>query len=221
MKHIMIGFLLACTFYLDAQISIEIFAGSNANRFFDSEMDPHHSGEYEIAFGHSFGIGIENISIGWTNLGFTLRYDQYGGNFVNGDGGLGGRFTMRADVNKSVISLGINPIDIKLFKRIQLNIGFEISSLVEEKFSGTISFWDRIGNSESAELNERYDEVSSKTNIGLRGRVVYPIRLSKNLELAPQYAYYFGLSQEFTRYPSKPVRSMRHYLGIGLRKVLK
>ena len=217
MKKLIIGLILLNSLTVFSQ-NIELFGGLNKNSFFDYRQDEgHFVSSYNSELGYSFGIGIDNIKLDRLALRFTLNYDNYGGKIEAIDGGLGSGFRTIAEIDKSILSLGIFPVNFRFFDRIDLNFGFEISGLINEKYIGTTSGWSMGQPGWSYDLNDKYDRFSSKIYFGLRGRIAYDFNLSDNLAISPQYSYYFGLSDEFVEFPEK-TKSMRHYLSIGLQR---
>jgi len=200
---------------------IELIGGLNKNDFFDFQQNEgHFSSSYNYAYGYAIKLGVENIKVDWLTLRFTLGYDKYGGELAARDGGLGGGYTTDAKIDKSVISLGVFPINFKIFDRIDLNFGFEFSGLVSENYSGTSSGWQMGVPNWSYDLNDKYDKFSSKTYFGLCGRIAYDFNISDKMAISPQYSYYFGLSNEFDEFP-EATKSMRHYFCIGLQRKIK
>ena len=201
--------------------NIEINGGLNKNNFFDFQQNEgHFSSSYNSDYGYAIRIGIENIKVDWLTLRFTLGFDKYGGELTASDGGLGGGYTTDAKVDKSVISLGMFPLNLKIIDRIDLNFGFEFSGLISENFSGISSGWLMGEPDWSYDLNDKYERFSSKTYFGLRGRIAYDFNISDKLAISPQYSYYFGLSNEFDEFP-EATKSMRHYFSIGIQRKIK
>lgn len=201
--------------------NIEIIGGLNKNSFYDfNKNEGHFTSTYSSGFGYSARIAIENIKADWLTLRFTLSYEKYSGEIEASDGGLGGGFTTVAEIDKSIISLGIFPLNFKIKNKIDLNFGMEISRLINENFEGTNSGWIMEQPDWSYDLNNKYERFNSLTYFGLRGRVAYDFNLSNTFVISPQYSYYLGLSNEFDEFP-KATKSMRHYFCIGIEKKLK
>lgn len=216
--------LLACLIFLNPLTTfaqcVGIAGGLCQNAFFDFQQDEgHYRSDYSAGYGYSVRLGVENIKADWLTMRFTLSYDQYGGELSATDGGLGGGYTTNATVDKSVVSLGIFPINLKIAQRISLNIGFELAGLVNERVSGTRSGWS-VSQPGGWSEELAYDRYSAKTYYGLSGRIAYDFSLSDRLAISPQYAYYFGLSNEFDEFP-EATRSMRHYFCLGLQRTIK
>ena len=220
MRAILISMIFLGSLSVFSQ-SMELMGGINQNNFFDfHENKGHFNSSYNSDFGYTMRFGFETIKVDGLTLRFTLGFDKYAGGLTASDGGLGGGYTTIALIEKSVISLGVFPFNVKIKNRIDLNFGFEFSGLIHEKFSGTSSGWE-IGEPEwSYDLSDRYDGYSSKTNIGLRGRIAYDFNISEILTISPQYSYYFGLWNEFEEFPDV-TKSMRHYLCVGLQREIK
>jgi hypothetical protein len=220
MKIIFIGLILLKSLTAFSQ-NIELISGLNKSNFFDfNQNEGHFNSSYNSDYGYAMRIGIENIKVDWLTLRFTLGFDKYGGKLTASDGGLGGGYTTDAEIDKSVISLGVFPLNVKIINRIDVNFGFEFSGLISENFSGTSSSWREDEPGRSTDLNDIYDRFSSKTYYGLRGRIAYDFNISEKLAISPQYSCYFGLSNEFDRFP-EATRSLRQYFCIGIKKKLK
>ncbi len=99
-------------------------------------------------------------------------------------------------------------------------IVIEGSLLISESFKGTYSAWEMGETDIGYDLNNLYDNYSSRRYFGLRARLAYDFNISKELVISPQYSYYLGLSGEFDEFP-ETTTSMRHYFSIGIQTKLK
>jgi len=125
-----------------------------------------------------------------------------------------------ANVNKSILPLGVFPVNIRILKRIDLNFGLVISRLIRESFSETTSGWKLTQPAWNSNLQDKYNRYSSLTYWGLQDKVAYNFKLTKSVYISPQYLYYFGLTKEFVEFPDFTL-SMRHYLCLGIKKKIK
>ncbi|MGM0650128.1 MAG: hypothetical protein ACQES1_06425 [Bacteroidota bacterium] len=223
-QYIIVFLILINSMTLSGQNKIELHAGVCKNYFHDyMSNDGHYQSSYNPScIGYSFGVGIENIKVDSLTMRFTLSYDIYTGEIEVNDGGLGSGHTTTGTINKSVISIGVYPLNFKILKKIDLNFGCEISGLVYENNTGTISGWSmgQPYNVWSYDLEDRYDRFSSLVHFGLKSRVAYDIEIAENLLIFPQYAFYYGISSEFKEFP-EATKSIRHYFCIGLQRTLK
>jgi len=220
MKRIFISLILISSLTGFSQ-NIEIIGGLNKNNFFDFKKElGHYISSYNSDYGYTIQVGIENIKVDGLKLRFTLGYDRYSGELTVSDGGIGGGYTIDAKISKSVISLGVFPLNFKIIKHIDLNFGLELSGLIKENLSGTISGWVLGQPNWGYDLNENYNRLSSMAYFGLRGRIAYDFNISDKLAISPQYSYYLGLSDEFHEY-AKATKSMRHYFCIGIQRKIK
>lgn len=220
MRKIVIGLVFLSSLTAFSQ-NIEIIGGLNTNNFFDYQQNEnHYSSSYSSDYGYAIRIGVDNIKVDWMNLMFSLSYDKYGGELEASDGGLGGGYTANVKIEKSVISLGVFPLNFKILDRIDLNFGFELSRLINENFSGTSNGWLMGQDDWEYDLNDKYDRYSSKSYFGLRGRIAYEFNISDKLAILPQYSYYFGLTNEFDEFP-EATKSKRSYFCIGLQRKIK
>lgn len=174
--------------------NLEIIGGLNYNRFFEFHKDDgHYITSYKPEWGYMFKVAIDDVRFEEQNLRFTLGYMNYSGEINAYNGGLGGGSRTLADVNKSMLSLGIYPFNFKILKRIDFNLGVEMSGLIHESFSGNIYSWT-MGESSEIDLEECYDKYSASFFIGLQARLAYAIKIAEGWAISPQYSYYLGLS---------------------------
>lgn len=198
--------------------NIQGYAGINHNRFYDMVGDRgHYRSSYEPASGYSIGARYDYIHFNSLKLGFTLQMDEYSGDLIVADGGLGGGHTTDMSITKSIVSLGIFPLNIKILKVIDVNFGLVASALTNESFSGKYYGWISGGSPWSNDLDERNGNYSKYFYAGLQGRIAYNIRLSYFFSIVPQYLYYLGLTNELKYYTSD-TKSRRHHLMIGISK---
>jgi len=200
--------------------NIELFGGLNTNNFYDRENEGHYQSSYNSGSGYSFGLAIDSIRADWMTLRLSLKFDKYSGNLTASDGGLGGGYTTTAEIDKSLISLGVFPLNFRIFKRIDLNIGFEISKQISESYKGISNGWLMGEPNWSYDLQERYNKYSNSINFGLSARLAYNLQINESITISPQYTFYFGLTKEFIEFP-EATKSIRHFIGIGIKKRLK
>jgi len=200
--------------------NIEIIGGIGKNNFFnwESNEEAHFSSSYNPGITYSFTVAFEGISLDTIlDLRLSLSYVHYSGKLNVNNSGLGGNQNTVTEVNKSVISFGIIPLNFKIKKRVDLNIGMEISWLLNENLKGTFnsSYIDQSGH--HTDINEKYDRFSKKSYLGVRVRLAYDINLNERIIISPQYTYYHGIEEEFK---SPFTKSMRQYFSIGIQKKL-
>ena len=150
-----------------------------------------------------------------------MSYNAYSGKFYEEHFARGYNATIEADFEKSMISLGLYPLNLYFLNRLDLNLGNEISRLVHEKFTGTeeTNYLRIPGGIEHNiyDLNDILNNFSSPWALGLQTRLTYDIFLTKSLILAPQVSFYIGLSNEFGEIYSD-VKLMRLNFCIGVEK---
>ncbi len=225
MKKLLIGLFLLSSLSLFSQ-NIELIGGVNKNVFFNFPRNQgNFSSSYNADYGFSVRIGVDNIKNRRMSLRFTLGYDKYGGELTAIEGGLGGSHTTEAKINKSIISLGLFPLNFRIINKIDLNIGVELARLIYEQYSGTTSGF-HMGhdswsyNSWSYNLADKYDHFNAKTYVGIVARIAYDFNISDKWAISPQYSYYLGLSDEFKEFP-ETTKSMRHNFCIGIQRKIK
>ncbi len=221
MKRVLVVFVLLSSLTVFSQ-NIEVIGGLNKNVFFDFQKNEgHFISNYVSDYDYVIRIGVEEIKVDWLTLRFTLSYDKYRGELKASDGGLGGGYATNVKIDKSIISLGVFPVNFEILDRIDLNFGFELARLINDNFTGTSSGWIMNKPNWSYDLNEKYNRYSSKIYFGLRGRIAYDFNISDKLVISPQYSYYWGgVSNEFDEFP-ETTKAMRYYFCIGIQRKLK
>ncbi len=194
---------------------IEIIGGMNINKFYD--LVPHdksYSSSYTYEPGYIFGLVLDYTEGNWLAPRIGINYCQYSGKINASDGGTNGGRTLNAYIDKKIISLSLLPVNFQIKNNFDLNLGFELSTLIYEAFSGTSTGWGTGVPYWNFELEDRYFYYNSIFNIGFRSRIAYNINLSDKLIISPQYSYYLGLNHELTWFPFS--KSMKHYLCLGI-----
>ena len=200
---------------------LELYGGINKNVFHDKkDVNSHYLSTYDPGVGFSAGMGIDSILVDGWSIRFTLHFDQFKGDLYASNGALGGGYYTTASVEKSTLSIGFFPLNFRIFQRMDLNLGFLASVLLNESIHGTSGEWILGQPGWNQDFDEGDIDFSAKTYIGLQGRVTYDIHLSRLISITPQYLYYFGLTKEFVVFPEQ-TKSMRHYFCIGITKLLK
>lgn len=200
---------------------IELFGGQNRNTFFDSgQTSGHFNSSYNSGLGFIAGIGLDSVKVDWMTMQFTLQFEKYSGELKASDGGLGGGNSTQASIDKSIITLGVFPLNFRILKSINLNFGLEISRLIDESFIGTTGGWMMGKPNWSENLQDKYSRYSSLTYFGIRSRISYDFLLTQSIFISPQFSYYHGLSREFDEFPQQ-TRSRRYSFGIGLKKEIE
>jgi hypothetical protein len=200
---------------------IELFGGQNKNTFFNSaQTSGHFNSSYNSGSGFFAGIGVDSVKVDWMTMRFTLQLEKYGGKLEASDGGLGGGNSTHASIDKSIITLGLFPLNFRILKKIDLNLGLEISRLLDESFNGTIGGWMMGQPNWSENLQDKYSRFSSLSYFGIRGKISYDFLLTHSIIISPQFSYYYGLSGEFDEFPTE-TKSMRYSFGLGLKKEIK
>ena len=200
--------------------NVEVNTGMNHNSFFCLHSSDLYNSDFRPDYGYQIGIGINEFRPDTVfNFRFTFNFINYGGGFnvstaspSSGDGVYG-------SVNKSVLSLGFYPFNFKVAKRVDFNLGVELSSLVWNNTTGTAYSW-AMTSSNVQTIDEKYKHFNSSLNLGISARVAYPIRINSYYSICPQVGCYVGfLPGEFSDVAAR-VKSFRQYFSIGIQRKL-
>lgn len=219
MKNAFVIMIWFCSFSGWSQ-SIEVFAGVTDNHFYDNvKNDGHHTASYISSNGFSFGLAIEDVKVSWHKMRVSLRYDKYSGTINVGNGSLGGRENTIAEIDKSLISLGVYPVNFTVFRKLNFNFGVETSRLLSESIQGMSSGYLMGQLKWNDNLEEKYNRFNSLFTFGIGGRVSCDLSINESITLTPQYNFYYGVTGEFTEAPEE-TKSMRNFIGVGIKNKL-
>ena len=198
--------------------NFSFFAGLNGTVLHDyNYFQGHYNSSYQPGLGYSLGVGLDSIDWFWWNIPFNVKFERYGAQLLASDGGLGGGYWVDARVDKSILTLGIYPLNFRIKPNFKLSIGTEMSYLLSEQLQGKYGNWILGQTPKEGNLKEKYPRYSRKIYLGLGANLSYNWPISPSLVLAPYYTYYFGLSNEFREFPNT-TKAMRHTVGVALRK---
>ena len=220
MKYIYIFFILSSSLSIGAQ-QIEFFGGPNHNRFFDlqSANSIFHT-DYEAGGNISFGLALNQITIDKTKINARLSFENFHGK-LNLHYGNDLKSMTNANVEKSIISLALYPLNKTLFERLNLSLGLVLSRLFGEKYSGQEILETFNPNAPMIdEIDEKYSRYSTKFYLGYRALISYDIPINDTYFITPQYVFHFGQTLEFINFPIT-TKSIRQFVGIGIKKNLK
>ncbi len=233
--------IIFCWFSLCSSLCaqrIEFIAAANYNQFLNADLGvitnlfnngsnnnskPVKNETYTGGYGYTCSIGLDDIKFGKVPFKFTLVYDHYSGGINYNDHGLGSRSAYNFNTKKDLLGLGIYPLNITWFDRLQFSLGTQFNFLIHAHQSGEQSggtmYANGSGNTYYIATNSSVNtkEVNSifyaGTNISLR----YECKLSEEWRIAPQTMLYIPMSYEF-KSPYNPTLSVRPYLGVVLIK---
>ncbi len=206
---------LSC-FKLSGQ-NLELFSGYISNTFYDThDVGRHYQSSYKKGSGYNVGLGIDNIMLDKLKCRFTLQFDNYNGGLNVSNGGLGGAYRTDALVSKSLLSVGLFPLNFDIKQKLHLGLGVLFSKLINESVNGT-TYTLLMGQEKENSIEDIYDNYSSSMTFGVQGRIACDIKLTPEILLTPQYIFHYGLTEEFAYFPTE-TKSLRHLFCLGLKK---
>ena len=220
MKYFFVCFLLLILLVSVNAGDITLSAGINNNSFFKVSNDDFVETEYTDKIGFSFGIGIEGIKVYLLNTSYVLKYVQYGGDIYTHEYVVSHSFATNAETKKSIITLGIYPVNIKIFShRLCVTAGFESNTLIFDKTTGTKSgVLYPVPESEfTLSLEENNIEINKRIIYGICGSAGYEIFINEKFKIRPRYLFYYGLTTDFINIEAE-TKSLRHNFEIVLIK---
>jgi len=212
-KTITVVLFLSSGVTLHAQ-KLEFYAGTSHNYLYDNkEQTIFYSSSYTAKNGFCIGAAVDSINMKWFNLRASFQFEEVNGQVSVKEARKYFQQVIEAETKKFIFSAALYPLNLYLFKKIEINIGGEVSGMIDEKNKGTFQdpcFRDRI-----VSFEQGYIHYHTNLNVGLKGRFACPVRLSSSTVITPQYQIYYGLTKEFDEAPEK-AKSIRHYLMVGL-----
>lgn len=210
------------TFFLGSHLygqNLSLFAGLIGTALHDyHSFEGHYNSSYQPGLGYSLGGGVDSIDWFWWNIPFNIKFERYGAQLYASDGGLGGNYWVDSRVDKSILTLGIYPLNFRIKPNFKLSLGTEMSYLLAEQLQGKYGSWILGQTPQTGALAEKYPRYSRKIYLGLGANLSYDWPLSPSLVVSPYCTYYFGLSNEFREFPNI-TKAMRVTLGVALRKL--
>lgn len=199
--------------------TVGISSGLNFGRFYDFRQNEGlFYKEYQAQFGYSLGLEVKGIPLDTIlKMDVTLNYQNYGGQFLTRDGGLGGTTSTQGEITKHLIGIEVYPFHLNINPHFRWNWGISYSRLVHYNLSGTKSWWYGNGSTLSSgfsDLND-IDHFVKPNNWGLISSLGYEFTIGK-IKIEPSYSYFFGVSQEFNSLQAS-TSSMRHNVTISIR----
>jgi hypothetical protein len=146
----------------------------------------------------------------------TLNYDNYGSLFFQKGISPGGSTYFNGHISKSIISIGIAPINFKIKNKIRISFGVLFSKLLIDKSTGTF-YHSTMGT--TSDINSvNMSKLNKPYYWGMTGNIAYDYKITNFFTVAPQLTIYNGFSDEFSN--PKNIKSFRFILGIAFRKDL-
>lgn len=209
-----------CFFYLNGQ-KIGVFGGNNILGFYPGVLNEEETWSHEV--GIDFGVFIEDITK--DNFRIALRLDNYKGCYQESFRAQGGGSNTHLNINKTVLTFQVFPLNITLLSNLRINFGGECNCLLYDATTGVSHSWqvgtsrDNPSTSSSQNFVRETWDGNKRISAGIINRLAYEIALPDEWFLVPQFSFYVGLTDEFKS--STPDKTMRAYLEIGLSKKLK
>lgn len=220
MKKLGLIALLFCSVSVFAQ-RVELIGNYNRNLFYDFKKDDaHQNASYKAGNGYGFKLCVDELGGNFDFIRLSIGYETYQGTASVSDGGMGGGSSTQIDVTKSVLSIGVYPLNWDIKKLFHISLGAEYARLMSEKYTGSSHNWmlgDPIGTTVNFDKTDaKHSHYNAEYYFGVSGRLAFKIQLADQWTLLPQYAFYWGLKKEFKRTLSNYTKSFRHYLGVGI-----
>lgn len=225
-KHLQLVVVLLFFTGLQTQAqTLELSENYSKNKFITlSEEDPHSSSEFSVESGSALRLAIDDIYIAMDDhlldsvrLRFVISLDHYKSDVYASSGGMGSNHTYAGKVSKTILSITAFPINFRVLKHLDINVGVEYGFLIHDSFSGTSNGW-ALG-SPNYEENSEDVNINQEQYLGLRSRIAYNIPIIKGFEITPQVSLYRGFLNDFKSIDSD-VKSYRYFIGLGVRKKL-
>lgn len=225
-----IAFLLVSTFSIETLCqSVSVSSGYGHTTFFDFEKNQDHRYAYYSGGNHQFlKLELNAISSATTNMSIYLKLDRstafiesrnFGNIMVCGMGPIptpSPMPLMNSNVSIYRMSLGVLPINLKLYNDIRFKIGFEASNI----FKYSLSEIDERSPNDRINFTQNDERIVK----GFSAGALFEIQLGKfdlgnNLVLIPVYNSSVSLTEEVnTGFHS---RTIRQSLGIAIQWDLK
>lgn len=196
--------------------SIEFAAGMNQNRLYEIPFPfgvPNDKKSFTPQNGYAMYLALNSVLFGENKVRFSVGFERFDGRSkVVFQDGVGGKTTTYIHSQKGQITFGFLPLDLTIAKRIQVDFGLTVSSLLHEE-SEILKIVRLSG--KPTYIWHTQDQEDTKLFAGLKLRVAYLLHITERLSLTPQYGLHIGLSNEFVTSP-EALKSLRHVFLVGL-----
>lgn len=207
--------------FLHAQVT-EFYGGVNAGRFGNFQREEgHYSKDFgKPVAGYVIGAAVRDWQIvDAFKLHFALQFEQYGGNFQVGAGGIGSHTNDSGSVSKQVLGVVFYPFNLTVAHHLHLSAGIQYSSLLSYNLQGRRYQWGGSGMTYESKTTplQNLPNFIHNAIFGLVLKAGYSFNIHR-LVLHPQFMWQIGFSDEF----GSSVVSAFHQrgslaLGIGYR----
>lgn len=217
---LLIVLLVGSISFSEAQ-NIELIGGTSFGRYWNTQKPEGHYTERMGGFVPGYRIGIEASDIRILDSILTIRggflYEEYGGSFNVGDGGLGSHTNDSGSVTQKHFGITLFPFQWKPIPNLYLSFGLQQNFLLDYNAVGMRDSWagmDTTMVTQHTPLNEMTN-LARKTNTSLLIQFSYAFYWKK-LVVEPRICTVLGLSNELPAV----VASMHHFrvlpsIGIG------
>lgn len=200
--------------------NIELFGGPTFGRYWNTQKPEGHYTEQMGGIVPGYRLGVEASDISILDSILTIRggfiYEEYGGSFDVGNGGLGSHTNDSGSVTQKHFGITLFPFQWKPVKNVYISFGLQQNFLVDYN---AIGLRDRWGGGMTFTTSHRpLSEIPAlvkKSNTSLVIQMSYAIQW-KALVIEPRFCAVLGLSNELDGI----VASMHHFrispsIGIG------
>jgi len=200
--------------------SIHIEGAYILNNFFDNGKQLPSNIKSNYPSGNGYEIKFSNTEIFGANfkLKNTLSFTKYAGHIELNS--LSNYPILNGFYEKSLISIGIYPINFSQLKHFDFSFGVEFSKLLNAHYRGqetVFSYFPFPNNTDSD-----FFEESSKYYIGQKSNISFNLKISEAIYLTAAYNFYLGFTKEFIKYPSlifsTDIFSIRNGFSLGLKR---
>jgi hypothetical protein len=174
---------------------IEVFGGGNKHNLrvgggLDSYTD------YQTRPGYTVGAGIANLRVARIPLRATLQVETNHSKLYQRSGGMGGGYSIEAESNRTLIALGIYPLNFRIARSLLIHIGMEVSYVVADNTSVVQRSYIWSG---TPPPSTRYNEVDVVRNFGygVVTEAAWHFMLKEHYFAAPWCRVMIGLSDPF------------------------
>jgi len=162
-------------------------------------------------------VGFDVASLPGGKFIIFSGIENYKGSFSHSHNGKWQGNGTYGKMEKTNLSLGFFPLNFKILNKVELNIGFQYSVLLDGEAEGEQKSWYSYNLWPDTTTSFDGADFIEKEFIGLKLRAKYPIKLSPTTVVSPTITSLIGITSEIKN-AGKP-QSIRNYLGVGVSKI--
>lgn len=153
---------------------------------------------YFPGFGISASVGTYNLKVDSVRVGLFLSYSLTNSNIYQSNYSPGGGTSYDFFLKEHTISLELLPITLLRQKNLNLSFGLWTSYVLTYDVTGEFNSWSVSTSGKKSKIEKKSGQLVN-FGIGPSFELIYKIKITDKLQIAPQLHLYYNLNNEFNK----------------------